>query len=207
MDVLQEYIYDRVGLDAGFLDEVSYLPGPTVPTVTSAPADQTIPAGLKARFTVSAVGTPPISYQWQFNGTDISGATNTSITVSNVQTVNSGTYSVVVSSKYGRYKLRRHINGSSCPTDNRVPTHWSASGGKLGDNFDCCGRGSEPFSYQWRFEENDIAGATNASVMLMSLQISNSGNYQVVVSNPSGTTVSSNAMVVVIAFDGRRLGK
>ena len=44
-----------------------------------------------------ASGTAPLSYQWRFNGTNLSGATSSALALSNVQTNNSGSYAVVVS--------------------------------------------------------------------------------------------------------------
>jgi hypothetical protein len=42
-------------------------------------------------------GTAPVSFQWRFGGADIPGATGSSLTVTNVQLVNEGNYSVLVS--------------------------------------------------------------------------------------------------------------
>src|SRR5579859_5627959 len=71
-------------------------PAPTPPAITSQPLNQTLTVGQTATFLVSASGTSPLSYQWQFGGTNINGATNTILTVANVQTTNAGIYSVVV---------------------------------------------------------------------------------------------------------------
>jgi len=43
---------------------------PTAPTITTSPANQTVMMGQPATFSVAATGTPPLSYQWQFNGSD-----------------------------------------------------------------------------------------------------------------------------------------
>ncbi len=44
------------------------------PTITTQPASKTVTAGQTATFTVAATGTAPLSYQWQKNGSAISGA-------------------------------------------------------------------------------------------------------------------------------------
>ena len=49
------------------------------PVVTSDPATVTVLQGQPASFTTAASGTAPLSYQWQKNGTDISGATGNGI--------------------------------------------------------------------------------------------------------------------------------
>jgi len=67
------------------------------PTITTPPSNQVVCLTSNAVFTVTATGLGPLSYQWQFNGTNISGATSTSLTITNVQTNNFGSYTVIVS--------------------------------------------------------------------------------------------------------------
>src|SRR5260221_7833835 len=74
-----------------------------VPTITAQPASQTVTAGQTATFTVVASGTAPLSYQWQKNGVNISGATVASYTTAVTTTGDSGsTFDVVVSNTDGR---------------------------------------------------------------------------------------------------------
>jgi hypothetical protein len=71
------------------------------PTIISQPQSQTVAAGANVTFTVTATGTAPLSYQWRRNGTNVSGATSTSLTLSNVQPANAGNYSVRVTNAFG----------------------------------------------------------------------------------------------------------
>jgi surface antigen len=71
------------------------------PTIATQPANQTVGAGGSALFTVVAGGSPPFSYQWRFDGTNIPGASSNSLTVAAVQMANAGTYSVMVSNSVG----------------------------------------------------------------------------------------------------------
>jgi poly(beta-D-mannuronate) lyase len=72
------------------------------PSIDSQPSSQTIGVGANASFSVVADGTEPLSYQWYINGsTPLSGATNTSLIVSNAQPSDSGDYTVIVSNAYG----------------------------------------------------------------------------------------------------------
>ncbi len=50
------------------------------PTITSHPANQSVPSGQTATFTVGASGTAPLSYQWQKNNSNIGGANSSSYT-------------------------------------------------------------------------------------------------------------------------------
>jgi len=52
--------------------------GPVAPYITTQPANQTVTAGQTATFSVAATGTPPLTYRWQKNGADITGATSSS---------------------------------------------------------------------------------------------------------------------------------
>src|SRR5207248_933359 len=52
-------------------------------------------------FTVVAVGTGPLHYQWLFNGTNINVATSSSLSLTNVQLTNNGDYSVIVTDDLG----------------------------------------------------------------------------------------------------------
>ena len=57
--------------------------------------------GGTANFSVTASGALPLSYSWNFNGTNIAGATNTSLTLTNVQLNQAGNYAVLVTNVYG----------------------------------------------------------------------------------------------------------
>ena len=53
---------------------------PVAPSMITQPTPQTVTAGQTATFNVVANGTEPLSYQWQKNSVDISGATSASYT-------------------------------------------------------------------------------------------------------------------------------
>jgi uncharacterized repeat protein (TIGR01451 family) len=76
--------------------------GPIIgPSILTQPQGQTNYVGDTANFTVTASGTAPLNYQWQFNGAPIPGATASNLALPNVQTSNAGTYSVVVTNVAG----------------------------------------------------------------------------------------------------------
>ena len=77
------------------------MPYIAAPTITAQPFNATVAAGASAAFTVGASGPLPLSYQWRFNGTNIAGATQSLYVTNNVQVVNAGGYSVVVSNPGG----------------------------------------------------------------------------------------------------------
>jgi hypothetical protein len=70
---------------------------PPVPQITVQPQDVTVPPGTNASFSVTASATTNLSYQWYFGQwLAIAGATNATLTLSNVVATNSGIYSVDV---------------------------------------------------------------------------------------------------------------
>jgi hypothetical protein len=71
------------------------------PQVVTQPANQRVRPGTNVTFNVLAAGTPTLGYQWRFNGVGMNGATNTSLTLSNVQPSAGGNYSVVLSNYLG----------------------------------------------------------------------------------------------------------
>jgi hypothetical protein len=79
--------------------------GPAIqsPLLSQEPLSQTNATGATATFTVGALdnGVPPLSYQWQWNGQNLSDATNATLTIPNVTTTNAGSYDVIVSNSTG----------------------------------------------------------------------------------------------------------
>jgi subtilase family serine protease len=74
---------------------------PSPPVIILQPLAQTAVAGEAVTFTVAAIGSTPFFYQWAFGGTNISGETNTTLTLTNVQLNQAGSYQVLVSNAYG----------------------------------------------------------------------------------------------------------
>ena len=69
--------------------------------ITSQPQSITVAAGSTAQFSVTASGTPAPTYQWQFNGTALAGATGSTLTLNSVSAANAGNYTVVVTNSHG----------------------------------------------------------------------------------------------------------
>jgi pectate lyase len=76
--------------------------GPVAPVFNSQPGTLVVLTGSSAGFTAVAAGTAPIGYQWSKNGTPISGATSSTLTLTNVQTADDGSYTLTASNSVGR---------------------------------------------------------------------------------------------------------
>jgi parallel beta-helix repeat protein len=80
----------------------SVLPSIAAPTVTSQPANAAVTLGLTARFSVTATGAGPLTYQWRMNSANIVGATSSSYTTPATSAAqNYSTVDVVVSNAAG----------------------------------------------------------------------------------------------------------
>src|SRR5438552_15922638 len=71
------------------------------PELLTHPQSQRVNPGTNVTFTVLARGTLPLSYQWRLNTTNLVGATNSALVISNVQPSNAGTYSLKITNALG----------------------------------------------------------------------------------------------------------
>ncbi len=74
---------------------------PPAPSFSLQPVSQPVPQGANVTFTTTASGSAPLTFQWKFNGTDIPGATGTSLTVNAVTPANDGNYTLVATNTAG----------------------------------------------------------------------------------------------------------
>jgi Domain of unknown function (DUF4082)/Bacterial Ig-like domain/HYR domain/Bacterial Ig domain len=86
-------------------------------TITAQPASQTVYIGGTASFGVTASGTQPFTYQWNFNQTNIVNATNAVLVLTNVQPNQAGQYSVLVANA-----INSVLSSNALLTVNSPPT-------------------------------------------------------------------------------------
>jgi hypothetical protein len=70
------------------------------------------------------------------------------------------------------------------------PTDRSVSLGANVTNLVSASSSAPPLSYQWRFNNAEIAGATKRTLILTNVQLAHAGGYSVVVTNLSGSVTS-----------------
>jgi hypothetical protein len=70
-------------------------------SIVGQPEDTMLIEGQTATLLVVANGALPLSYQWRFAGTNLTGATQSSLVLPNVQLAQAGDYSVVVANSLG----------------------------------------------------------------------------------------------------------
>lgn len=84
------------------------------------------------------------------------------------------------------------------PVITQQPVNTSAVEGGAA-TFSVTASGSAPLSYQWKFNNAPVAGATNATLTLTALTTNAAGQYSVTVTNLAGATNSSAATLTVIS--------
>ena len=168
------------------------------PAIIVQPLSQTIVVGVTANLSVTATGDLPLSYQWRFNGTPITGATNPTLTLPGIRANQTGDYTVVVSNPYGT--VTSSIATLSVKTPPFVATQPQSLTVLKGTNaaFSVTAGGDGPFTYQWRFGGVNLDGATNATLNLTSVQTNQAGLYSAVITSPYGSVTSSNATLTVL---------
>ncbi|HEY9172517.1 MAG TPA: CARDB domain-containing protein, partial [Verrucomicrobiae bacterium] len=81
--------------------ELRLLVNTNLPTILVQPASQSVAQGNPVQFQVTANGTPPLSYQWRFKGSDLPGETRNTLAFASAATNLTGGYNVVVSNSAG----------------------------------------------------------------------------------------------------------
>ena len=168
------------------------------PTLLQQPTNQYVTAGATALFAVSATTTnSPLRYQWRFNGTNIVGATNDTLTIANAQLTNQGPYTVFIQDQSGGVLSTPATLVIVSPYITAPPTNVNA---RLGSNvtFSVLAGGAAPLFYQWQLNGVSLAAATNATLILTNLQLPQFGDYTAVVSNAFGSVTSSVATLILL---------
>ena len=178
---------------------------PSVPTIATAPAAQTVAAGGSAQFSVVANGSPLLAYQWQKNGANIAGATASTYTTPTLQTADSGsTYDVVVTNSAGTVTstaAKLTVTAGTAPSIVTQPAGASVSAGQS-VTLSVVAAGSGPLHYQWQLNGATNVGTDSSTFTIAAAQTSDAGTYTVTVSNGSGSVPSNGAVVTVSGGNG-----
>jgi Concanavalin A-like lectin/glucanases superfamily/Immunoglobulin domain/Immunoglobulin I-set domain/Cohesin domain len=178
---------------------------PTPPAITTQPASQTVWAGTNVTFTVAATGSTPLSYQWYFNtNTLLAGATNATLTLTNVQASQAGVYSVTVVNTNGSATSSNAVLGLKVPPGitSQPVSQAIVQGSSV--TFTVTATGTQPLSYHWQkngvnlADNANVTGSLSNQLVLASVSTSDAGSYSVVVANVADSLGSSNAVLTVM---------
>ncbi len=148
------------------------------PAITTEPAGGAVYTNVGAfSFSVSATGTLPISYQWQYNSEsnldtaeNIAGATNASFTLSPLSLTNSGWYDVVISNRGGvTSSIPVELVVTAPVSSPNVSVLWNVAPSN--------GTGAYPYLDSTSYDTRGLAYDTNTSTILVADKGSDIGIY------------------------------
>jgi uncharacterized repeat protein (TIGR03803 family) len=176
--------------------------------INKQPAGATIVAGATNSFAVGVLSLYPPSFQWQFDGTNltdggaISGSATSNLTVSGAATSNSGTYSVVISNAVGAVQstgatlVVEPFVTLSAPASLTVMAGATAAFGVSLQNVGA-------INYQWQFDgtnlfdsRNILGSGSNVLTITNALPV-DSGTYSVTASNAAGSETWTALLTVI----------
>jgi hypothetical protein len=174
------------------------------PLITSNPANYATTNGGSAPFGVTAQSPYALSYQWLQNGTNLVGATSALLNLTDLNTTNNNyAYQCVVTNNYGAVTSTPAIlTVTASPVTPVITsgTNYVAGIVNNGVTFAAVSAtGTDPLSYQWYYGTNMLvdganpnndgsgySGSLTSSLSVTNLQLTDAGNYYVVVNNSAG---------------------
>ena len=165
--------------------------------INTQPQTQTVCQGSPVTFSVGAIGTGTLTYQWRYNGSPISGATSASYTIPSLALGDAGAYSVVVTATCGSVtSANAQLTVTPLTTISVQPVGSTVCAGSP-VNLSVTAAGTGTLTYQWMQNGTAVAGATSALYTIPTSLVSQSGSYTVVVTGGCSSLTSSAATVVV----------
>ena len=176
----------------------SLIVGDLCPVLTG-PFDQTVIQGNNATFSTTVViANPYPTFQWQTNSVNVDGATNTSVTLTNVQyaALNGATVSVIASNRACMTTNSATLTVIVTPVINPQPANITVN---VGDTavFVSGATGIPTPGLQWLKNNVVIVNQTNSTLTIANAQGSNIAGYQLVATNQAGSVTSVVARLTV----------
>lgn len=172
---------------------------PVLPTFLSQPSNQSVLPGENCSFAVTVVGTPRLTYQWQFGDAAIPGATNSVYQIIGVNTNQGGAYSVVVQNPVGSVTsaVATLTINLPPPTITLHPKPLTVLTGQMA-SFSIDATGILDLTYQWYREGEVLEGQTNKVFAISEVSTNDIGQYWATVSNVGGAVTSQVASLTVV---------
>lgn len=166
--------------------------------ITTQPVSQTLCSGDALALSVAATGSN-LSYQWQKDGSNLVGATGSTIVFPSSSIADAGTYSCVVTGTCYTVTSNGALVSILLAPSIIEQTNSSAvcAGTTLNLSVTAAGYG---VTYQWYHDDVVIAGATSSILEVLNSTTTDAGMYAVTINTPScGSLVSNNIPVLVFS--------
>jgi hypothetical protein len=168
-------------------------------------------APANATFSATAIGTEPITYQWNENGTPISGATSaTYTTLATTSADNGASFTVTVTNSVNGFTSPPAIltvtSAQIAPNFAVQPVNTYVQQGNTASFF-VIATGTAPLSYQWNKNGTPISDGTDASYTTPpTTSADNSAQFTVTVTNSAGSVTSGQAGTLTVTSKVGGLG-
>ena len=168
------------------------------PFILVEPSDVTVAPGASTSLVISASG-PALQYMWLHDSLPVPGATNAILAIDNAAPGVQGSYQVIVTNFAGSAtsRLASLAFNSQALSILSAPQSVTVTEGDP-VTFAVLAAGVSPIQYQWLFESNVLANATNNVLTFASVNRTNAGNYRVVVTNAYLALTSAPAVLGVV---------
>jgi len=181
---------------------INVTPGFQPPVITKQPVSATVNVAASTKFSVTATGTG-LSYQWRRGGASITGKTDPTLTLTNVQAGDSGLYDVVVTAG------GRSVTSSAATLAVRVPADITSSlpnellvevGKPLDLSVNVTGHPAPTLA--WRRGATVLKGQSAKRLLISSVTLADAGLYSATATN--GSTDKSNTCNALVVDKGTR---
>ncbi len=156
----------------------------------------------------NSAGTPPLTYVWQFNGTNIAGATTSAFSLTSAQFESEGSYGLLISNSAGLVTNFVEILNQPVTNAPAFVLQPASLVTNLGSTvvLDAEATGFPAPTYQWLFDGTNLAGATGSALVLTNVLQNQSGTYTVIATNYLGSatneaiTLTVNGTILLTRF-------
>ncbi len=174
------------------------------PLIVEQPVGVTMDAGAAVQLSAKVLGAAPLAYQWFLNGTNrlandvkVTGATDATLTISNLLGGDAGYYTLVVSNAAGSItSAPPSLLAVNDPVISSQPLSRTNISGTTA-TFEISAHGTQP-AYQWLKAGTPISSATSSTLTLANVSTADVADYSVVVSNHFGNLTSQIAQLALV---------
>ncbi len=172
--------------------------GSCAPMMAQQPADTSACLGGEATFEVQAQGAG-LTYQWHHDWINIPGATSATLQLDSISLSSRGNYGVTVQSSCG-VVLSENANLSINPIPQFVtqPVATETCLGATAEFHVEVASGTPPITLQWQFNGQDIAGATEPTLVVDNVTPENLGLYRCVATDGCPVTLISISAALTV---------